>query len=144
MPQSSPGLHETTPVCPNAFGRMVLMSVGWILVGVGVVGMFLPILPTTCFLLGAGWCFARSSPRFEGWLYANRLFGRYLRDYTESRLLPQKIKIVSLVTLWGSISFSIFIVPSTTLRIGLITVAAAVTLHLARLKTIPDASPGDR
>lgn len=144
MPQSDPGLYEQAPICPNALGRTVLMAAGWILVGVGVVGIFLPILPTTCFLLGAGWCFARSSPRFEAWLYENRLFGRYLRDYTESRILPQKIKIISLVMLWGSISFSIFLVPSTALRIALITVAAAVTLHLARLKTIPETALGDR
>ncbi|MCX7877633.1 MAG: YbaN family protein, partial [Ignavibacteria bacterium] len=65
----------------NPFVRWILITGGFGLVAIGVIGMFLPILPTTIFFILAAWCFARSSEKFYHWLHYNRWFGKYLRTY---------------------------------------------------------------
>lgn len=121
---------------PNPLRRGVYFSVGAVSVVFGVIGIFVPLWPTTCFLLLAGWCFARSSPRAERWLHENRLFGRYLRDYRERGIISQQVRRASLIILW------VFIGASALMFLGrlwvvalLLIVAAAVTLHLYSLPT---------
>ena len=72
------------------------ISLGTLSVGLGFVGIFIPVLPTTAFLLLAAWFYARSSERFYNWLLSNRLFGKYLTSYLEGKGVPLKTKIVSL------------------------------------------------
>lgn len=116
--------------------RILLIAVGWACVALGTVGIFVPLLPTTCFLLGAGWCFSRSSPRFEKWLYENRMFGEYLRAYKTQRVLPSRIKFGSLATLWVSMAASVLLLtPPVWVDALLLAIASAVTLHVGRLRT---------
>jgi uncharacterized membrane protein YbaN (DUF454 family) len=112
--------------------RYALIAVGWTSVGVGVLGMVLPVLPTTCFLLLAGACFARSSPRAARWLHTNRLFGRYLRDYRESKVIPMHVKALSLTVLWATIGATVFAVSSWFVRIPVLLIAVIITVHVAR------------
>ena len=74
----------------------------------GVVGAFLPVLPTTPFLLVALWCFSKSSPRLEAWLLNHPRFGKSLRNWREHGAIPQRAKIaaVSLMTM----SYLIYVV----------------------------------
>lgn len=111
--------------------RYALIVVGWLSVGLGVLGMALPVLPTTCFLLLAGGCFARSSPRASRWLVTNRLFGRYLRDYREARVIPTRVKAVSLAVLWVTISATVISVPSWLVRAPVLLIALIITAHVA-------------
>ncbi len=98
--------------------------------------MFLPLLPTTVFLLLAAYCYARSSPRLYEWLLTNRYFGEYIRNYREGRGMPLRHKVLTLVLLWGVIGFSVVAVArSWWLRLFLLAVAVGVTTYLARLKT---------
>ena len=114
--------------------RFALLSAGWIMVGLGTLGIVLPLLPTTCFLLGAGWCFSRSSPRFDRWLGENRLFGRYLTGYRTHGVIPTRVKVVSVSALWGSILLSwLLITPPIWVSTGLLAIAVGVSWHLARL-----------
>ncbi len=116
--------------------RLLLISFGLISVGFGIVGAFIPVLPTTPFLLLAAACFARSSARLHRWLHENRLFGRYLRDYREGRGLPLGHVIVTLTLLWGGIGYSAFsVVPADQLwlRLVLLAIAVAVTVHILRV-----------
>ncbi|MGG7606446.1 YbaN family protein [Massilia sp. BKSP1R2A-1] len=76
---------------------------GAIAVLLGILGIFLPLLPTTPFLLLASWCFARGSDRLHGWLLSHRVFGEYLRNFEAGRGIPLKAKIVATVMLWGSL-----------------------------------------
>jgi hypothetical protein len=69
----------------------------------GILGIFLPLLPTTPFLLLASWCFARGSTRLHGWLLSHRVFGEYLRNFEAGRGIPLKAKIVATVMLWSSL-----------------------------------------
>ena len=73
--------------------RALLMATGTLFVGIGVLGIFLPLLPTTVFLLIAAACYARSSDRAYEWLMTNRMFGRYLRNYHEERGATLRSKV---------------------------------------------------
>jgi uncharacterized membrane protein YbaN (DUF454 family) len=77
------GLQQAPAPSSSRLTRLALRAAGGLLVGLGVLGIFLPLLPTTVFLLGAAACFGKSSPGAYNWLTTNRLFGRYLREYRE-------------------------------------------------------------
>jgi uncharacterized membrane protein YbaN (DUF454 family) len=77
----------------NPVLRWILIISGFVLTGIGIAGMFLPLLPTTIFLLLAAWCFARSSEKFYKWLHNNRLFGKYLSDYSSGKGMTLRSKV---------------------------------------------------
>lgn len=116
--------------------RILLIVAGSIFVVLGVLGMFVPLLPTTVFLLLAAWCYARSSERFHRWLLRNRLFGDYIRNYREGRGMRVREKTVTLGALWASIGYSvIFASLALWLDLLLLAIAAGVTIHILTLKT---------
>lgn len=116
--------------------RTLCLAGGLLSLGLGMLGMALPVLPTTPFLLLSLWCFSRSSGRLERWLLTNSLFGRYLDDYRSGRGIPRRVKWYILVLLWGTILLSAFVLTDVWwLRILLPAVAAGVTVHIAGQKT---------
>jgi len=111
--------------------RFLLIIAGTIFVGLGILGMFLPLLPTTPFLLLAAACYGRSSQRLYNWLLHNGWFGKYLRNYLDKKGIPLKIKIYAISLLWIVVGISaIFAVDNLIVRIILLIVAASVTTHL--------------
>jgi uncharacterized protein len=111
--------------------KWLLITAGTICVGLGVAGIFLPLLPTTPFLLLAAVCYAGSSPRFYHWLLENRWFGRYIKNYREGRGLTLTTKIISLVSLWATIGYSAsFVVPWLAGKLVLLAIASGVTFHI--------------
>ena len=108
---------------------------GLVAVGLGILGIFLPLLPTTPFLLLALWCFSRSSPRLRRWLLTNRLFGRYLSDYHSGRGIPLGSKIFTIALLWVTITSSVLVVNLLWVRIMLFVIATCVTIHISMIKT---------
>jgi uncharacterized membrane protein YbaN (DUF454 family) len=113
------------------------MAVGTLAVTLGVIGIFVPILPTTPFLLLAAFCYARSSERFYRWLLTNRWFGSYLRNYREGRGMALRDKLLTLTALWLAIGSSVaFAIASPWGKAALTLIALAVTVHLARIKTL--------
>lgn len=124
--------------------RGVYLTVGAISVAFGVIGIVVPLWPTTCFLLLAAWCFARSSPRAERWLQENRLFGRYLRDYRERGVVSTRVRHASLVVLWSFIGITALVFLSRVWVVALLLViASAVTIHLYSLPSEARSSPAD-
>ena len=116
--------------------RIVFISLGCICVLAGLVGIFIPVLPTTPFLLLAAWLFTHSSDRFYQWLITNRWFGTYIRNYREGLGIPLIHKIISLSLLWITIGTSvIFVIEQWWLRGILLCIAVGVTLHLVKTKT---------
>jgi uncharacterized membrane protein YbaN (DUF454 family) len=124
--------------------RILLMAAGTLAVALGVIGIFLPILPTTPFLLLTAFWYARSSERFLNWLLTNRWFGAYIRDYRQGRGIPLREKIISLAALWLTIgSSAVFFVPMWWGRLLLALIAIGATIHLARMKvSIPEDPSG--
>ena len=115
--------------------RRLLIVAGTLSTGLGIIGIFIPILPTTPFLLLAAACYMRSSERFYQWLINNRIFGAYIRSYIEGRGMPVRIKIFTILLLWLAIGLSIaFGIQNTVVRIVLICVAIGVTAHICLIK----------
>lgn len=92
--------------------RLILGSLGVLCVALGIIGVFVPGLPTTEFLLAASYLFARSSPRLEHWLESNRWFGPSLRRFRETRGMPRRTKMLALVSMWFGLSLSIYLLAS--------------------------------
>jgi len=97
-----PGVDAIPPLRTPGRARWLYFTLGWLCVALGLVGVVLPVLPTTPFLLLALWCFARSSPRFHGWLYHHRVFGPPLREWHEYRVIPLRAKILALAAMTAS------------------------------------------
>ena len=117
-------------------GKPILIVTGSLCVALGVLGMVLPLLPTTVFLLAAAWCFSKSSTRFHTWLLENRILGRYIRAYQEGTGMTPRDKAIALVTLWLGIgTTAIFFVDVLWVRLLLLAIAVGVTVHLVRLPT---------
>jgi len=127
---------DKTEITPNKFFRYLLIIVGTICLVFGIVGIILPILPTTPFLLLAAACYARSSQRFYNWLMNNRWFGNYIKNYREGRGVPLKFKVFIISLLWITILFSIYyVVDNFWIEIILIMTAIGVTIHIITIKT---------
>lgn len=117
-------------------GRLLWTALGTLFLGIGIIGIPLPILPTTPFLLLAAACYIRGSPRMYRWMMTNRYFGRYLKDYSEGSGISRRAKAVALAVLWGLIGLSALLATENLIiRLVLLAVAAAVTVHLLTLRT---------
>jgi len=115
--------------------RRILIGVGTLSTGLGIIGIFVPILPTTPFLLLAAACYMRSSERFYQWLVNNRIFGAYVRNYIEGKGMPVKIKMFTILLLWLTIALTIvFGVQNIVIKIVLICIAVGVTAHIALIR----------
>ncbi len=108
---------------------------GTIFLGLGAIGIFLPVLPTTPFLLLSAACYLRGSERMHRWLLNNRWFGSYISNYREGKGISAKGKIFSISTLWIAISFSIYLIQTAHIQVLLLIIAIAVSMHLITVPT---------
>ncbi|TVZ38164.1 hypothetical protein P886_2518 [Alteromonadaceae bacterium 2753L.S.0a.02] len=113
--------------------RILLVMCGWLAVAVGVVGIFLPLLPTTPFILLAAACFAKSSQRFHQWLLQNHWFGPAIRDWQRYRALRKHVKAQALALVVASFSLSIAIVPLPGVRLFLVATMLTCLYFISRL-----------
>jgi len=116
--------------------KALLVVAGTICVALGAIGIVLPVLPTTPFLLLAAACYFRSSERLYNWLLSNRFFGEYIKNYREGKGIPLKTKIIAVAVLWIAIVYSAFFVMAIlAVQVVLLVVAIAVSTHILRLPT---------
>jgi uncharacterized protein len=132
---TSPQQVPTSKLKKQRAIRVLLMVAGTVCLCLGAIGIFLPILPTTPFLLLAAACYMRSSERLHKWLINNRWFGEYIKNYQAGRGIPKKTKIVALAFMWIAILYSTFFVVDEFLfaQIALLLIATGVSVHLIRL-----------
>jgi len=117
--------------------RILLVIAGTFFLGLGIVGIFAPVLPTTPFLLLAAACYARGSQRFYGWLLNNRWFGGYIRNYLERKGIPLRAKVVTVTLLWITIGVSVaFAVETLVLKSILVIIAIGVSIHILSVRTL--------
>ncbi len=118
--------------------RALLIAAGTLCVALGALGVLLPVLPTTPFLLLAAACYIRSSKRLYAWLLGNRLFGEYLKRYRAGDGLPLGFKLWTIALLWLSLGSSAFLALPERLwwpRLLLLSVGLAVSAHILHIKT---------
>lgn len=134
-------MNTTTPPTPRARGRIrrwLLVAAGTLAVGVGLIGVVVPVLPTVPFLLVAAYCYARSSERFYRWLIGNRVFGHHLDRYVRGEGISWKVKTFSVTLLWAVILLTVFLAGLPLwARLLLLVIAAAVTVHIVTLRGRP-------
>lgn len=117
--------------------KIVLIILGFVSLTLGIIGIFLPLLPTTPLLLLAAWCFVRSSERLYIWLVSNRYFGEYIRNFRENRAIPLHAKVVAVSMIWLTIGYCVVVIlDKWLLRIMLLAVAVAVTWHILSYATL--------
>ena len=123
--------------------RCLLISAGITALALGVLGAFLPMLPTVPFVLLAGYCFARSSPRLHTWLVEHRMFGGVIRNFEAGNGLPRKVKYRAILIIWLSIGVSCLLVDRVELYFMLAVIGLVVSSYLYRLPESPDATSAD-
>lgn len=117
--------------------KKIYICVGLLAVGLGIIGAFLPVMPTVPFLLVALFCFERSSKKYHDMILNNKYFGKVLKDYYEGKGLTISVKIKAILFLSCGIGFSFYKVQHLHLRIMLVVIWLGVTIHIILLKTKP-------
>lgn len=115
--------------------KAILMLSGILFVGLGILGAFLPLLPTTIFLILASACFVRSSERLNNWLTNHRVLGKYLRNYRDGGGMSLRAKFISIGMMWASIILSLTLVrPGLVISLIFVAIAIAVSIHIVTIK----------
>ena len=116
--------------------KHLLTVIGVIALGLGILGIFLPVLPTTPFLLAASAVFLKSSPRLYNWLMSHPRLGPYIRDFQLNKAIPMRVKVISVSLVWLTLlNCAIFVAGNLLMRILFISIAVAVTAHILHYKT---------
>ena len=116
--------------------KKILIAFGTFFLGIGVIGIFVPLLPTTPFLLLSAACYALSSKRLYDRLMSNRYFGRHLKDYMGGKGISLKLKFIALSLFLMTIAYSvIFIIDNNFWRMTLLLIGAGVSVHILAIKT---------
>ncbi|WP_310608479.1 DUF454 family protein [Buttiauxella brennerae] len=118
--------------------RTILIIIGWLAVVLATLGVVLPLLPTTPFLLLAAWCFARSSPRFHHWLLYRSWFGRYIRHWQDHRALPPGAKPRALIFIVITFAVSLYLVNILWVRLLLLVMMCALLFFMWRMPVIDE------
>ena len=118
--------------------KILLVVLGCISCVLGIVGIFVPLLPTTPFLLLSAAFWVRSSPRLYGWLLAHPCFGEYVRNFRENRAIPLQAKIVSVSLIWLTMGYCIFRVVNAWwwAQLGLFLLAVGTSWHILSFATL--------
>lgn len=125
--------HRKHMLVENHTLRWLLLAAGWVSFILGLIGLLLPVVPTTPFLLLSAACWVRSSPRFYLWLITHRWFGPYLRYYLNGQGIPRRIKVVAISLLWlMMLPSALLIVPYRWLSVLMLLTALAVSIYLIR------------
>jgi hypothetical protein len=127
----------------NKLVKILLITAGTISLALGAIGIFLPIIPTTPFLLLTAACYCRSSQQLYDWLLNNKWFGEYIRNYKEGKGIPLKTKLVALILLWVTIGVSTVFMLNRLLpeqlvlpmQLIMVAVAIVVSIHIIRIPT---------
>ena len=117
------------------FKKGLFVVAGTISLGLGAIGIFIPLLPTTPLLLLSAACYFKGSRRMHHWILNNRWFGSYIKNYKEGRGIPLGTKGFIVALLWVTITYSAFLVDVIIVRIVLFVVAIVVSAHILTLPT---------
>ncbi len=116
--------------------KALYITLGTISLVLGILGIFLPLLPTTPFLLLTAALYFKSSSRLYKWLLNQKHLGPYIRNFRENKTIPLRAKILSISLMWGTMLYCVFfIIPLLWVKILLLIIAAGVTYHILSYRT---------
>ncbi|UOQ48151.1 YbaN family protein [Gracilibacillus caseinilyticus] len=118
----------------------------WIIAGTlslttGLIGIIVPILPTTPLIILAGFCFGKSSPALHKWLVTNKYFGHYLQDYQNGKGVPLRIKGFAVVIVWTSVLFTLMIIPLLFVKLFVLAIAVFVSIFIFTSPLLKEKQP---
>ena len=117
--------------------KYILLFFGILSLALGVVGIFLPVLPTTPFLLLSATLFLRSSQKLYDWLLSHPYLGEYIRNFKEYKAIPLRVKIVSVTLVWVTLLYcALFVAREWWMSAMFIAIAIGVTVHILHYKTL--------
>lgn len=117
--------------------KYLLIILGSICLALGVIGIFLPLLPTTPFLLLSAALYFRSSEKLYQWLIRQKYLGTYIRNFREHRAIPLRAKIISISMIWITLTYcTITISDSIWIKFLFIALAISITWHILSYKTL--------
>ena len=121
--------------------KTILISLGWLCVGLGFVGVFVPGIPTTIFLIIALWAFTKSSEKLRHWLLNHKRFGPILNNWQKHKVVPRRAKILMVVLMSLAVILFYYSSQSLILTIGLIIILVSVAIYVISLPSkIPENS----
>ncbi|GBG55846.1 hypothetical protein SPFL3102_02785 [Sporomusaceae bacterium FL31] len=116
--------------------KYILMAIGCLSLALGILGIFLPLLPTVPFLLLTAYCFARSSDRLYHWLIHHKTFGSHIYHYQTYRAIKRKTKVIAISVLWGSMGLSMILLSNLYIGFFLFFLGIGVTFYILSLQTL--------
>lgn len=119
------------------FIKTTLIIIGTISLVLGIIGVFLPLIPTTPFLILTAACYAKGSEKLHDRLINHKYIGSYIKNYRDGKGIPKKAKISALCLLWFNTIFSVvFIIPVVPVKVMLVIIAIIVTFHVSKVKNL--------
>jgi uncharacterized membrane protein YbaN (DUF454 family) len=116
--------------------KTLFLFIGIVSLVLGFIGIFLPLLPTTPFILLAAYCFAKSSERFHRYIMQHKLFGRMVTDFYEKKVISTKHKIIALTLMWTTLSLSvIFFMPYIWVKLVVLGIGVSVSVYLLTFRS---------
>ena len=117
--------------------KFLFAFLGSVSLVLGIMGVFLPVLPTTPFLLLSAALYMRSSQRLYDWLMSHKHLGAYIRNFREHKALPLRVKVVSVTMVWATLLYcAIFVAKEWWMSAIFIAIATGVTVHILSFKTL--------
>ncbi len=117
--------------------KHLYIALGSVSLALGIIGIFVPLLPTTPFLLLTAALYFKGSPRLYNWLLHQKHLGPYIRQFREEKAIPLRAKILSVTLMWGTMLYCVFfLVPLIWVKVLLLCIAAGVTYHILSFRTL--------
>ena len=117
--------------------KLLMTILGIIFLVLGIMGILLPLLPTTPFLLLSAALFFRSSPRLHRWLYRQPTLGSYIRNFTEHKAIPLRVKVVSVILVWLTLGYcTFFVAQQWWIKVALLSLAVAISCYILSFATL--------
>ena len=117
--------------------KFLFAFLGSVSLALGIMGVFLPVLPTTPFLLLSATLYMRSSQRLYDWLMSHKHLGAYIRNFREHKALPLRVKVVSVTMVWATLLYcAVFVAKEWWMSLLFIAIALGVTIHILSYRTL--------
>jgi len=122
----------------KGINKLLFVALGCVFLGLGAVGLVMPLVPTTPFVLLSAICFSKSSRKIHSWLSRLPFFGSFIENYRTKQGIKKSLKVISILSVWASLITSMILLQTLWISLLLMVVGASVTTHILLIKTKKD------